>query len=93
METGPAEEQNLQRIDVRLCTRRFGECLGKSTPLLCYPGSSQMLTLLAVDFPNPALGTSPAQRVGQGPFPRCSVKVHGAALAQRGRGSQHLMLF
>lgn len=93
METEPAEEQDLWSTGVPLCTRHFRACLGKNTPPLCYLGSSQILALVALNFPHPALGTSPAQQVGQGPFPRYSVKVRAAALAQGGRGSQHLMLF
>lgn len=38
--------------------------VGKKSPLLCYPGPSQISTLLAVAFPNPALGTSPVRHAG-----------------------------
>ena len=83
----------LHRIDVRLSARHFGDCLGKNTPSALLPGSNQMLTLLALNFPNPALGTSPAHEAGRGPFPRYGAKVHGAALPAWGHGSQHSMLF
>lgn len=44
--------------------------LGESTSLLCDPGCNQTLALSAMNFSDPALGTSPVHRVGQGPFPR-----------------------
>lgn len=69
--------------------------LGESTSLLCDPGYNQTLALSAMNFSDPALGTSPGDKPcppgGTGTFPQSSGKAQAAAPAlplQQGCGSQ-----